>query len=331
MGIEHPSEYPEIPTIACSGILFFTDIHLAGTPPGQRLPGYTEQTLAKLAFCLEQAVARDLLPVICGDLFHWPRENPNTLLIRCIELFKPLAETPLKCWVLVGNHDKWQANYTDDVSMAVLESAGVIHVMKTAGPQCRLAAGGQLALLGASPDMSPLPKAVERHGEDTVLWVSHHGLGFPDYADQRQPLRELPGVDWLINGHLHQPQPPQRRGMTTWVNIGSLTRMSFAPRVKERRPAAAIWRPGATALERLEVPFLPFEEVFPDQPFPEMQVKEGGESLFLKGLERLTWRRTHEGAGLRQFLEDNLDPALPESTIILKLYEEISHGGTENA
>ncbi|AGW13640.1 metallophosphoesterase family protein [Megalodesulfovibrio gigas] len=323
-------ERADLPAIACAGILFCTDVHLAGTPPGQRLPGYTEQTLAKLAFCLEQAASRNLLPVICGDLFHWPRENPNTLLVRCIELFKPLAATPLKCWVLVGNHDKWQANYTDDVSMAVLESAGVIHVMKEAGPQCRVLIDGHVALLGASPDMAPLPKAVERDEADTVLWVSHHGLGFPDYADQRQPLRELPGVDWLINGHLHQPQPPQRRGMTTWVNLGSLTRMSFAPRVKERRPAAAIWRPGMTELERLDVPFLPFEDVFPDQPFPDTQIKEGGESLFLRGLERLVWKRTREGAGLGQFLSDNLDPTLPESQIILSLYEEIIHGGAQN-
>ena len=319
-----------LPVVPCEGILFCADAHLAGTPPGQRLLGYSEQTQAKLAFCLEQAAARTLLPVVCGDLFHWPRENPNTLLVRCIELFKPLAGTPRKCWVLVGNHDKWQANYTDDVSMAVLESAGVIHVMKEAGPQCLVEVHGRRALLGASPDMAPLPRTVERGEAETVLWVTHHGLGFPDYADQRQPLRELPGVDWVINGHLHQPQPPQRRGMTTWVNLGSLARMSFAQRTKERRPAAAIWRPGCTELERLDVPFLPFEEVFPDQPFPDTQIKEGGESLFLRGLERLAWKRTHEGAGLRQFLEENLDPALPESTIILSLYEEITHGGPQN-
>ncbi len=78
----------------------------------------------------------------------------------------------------------------------------------------------------------------------------------------------------------------------------------------------------------MPVPHLPFAEVFPDQPFPELQLKEDGPSLFLQGLERLSWQRTREGAGLQQFLDDNLDPEKPESAIIRDLYEEIRHDGS---
>lgn len=321
------AKWERLPRVACKGILFFTDIHLAGTPPGQRLPGYMDQMLDKLSFCLNYCQERELLPVICGDLFHWPRENPNTLLVRCLELFKPLATTDQKAWVLVGNHDKWQANYTEDVSLAVLETAGVLHVMQQAGPQCVMELADQRALLGASPDMTPIPASFAKERVETVLWVTHHGLGFPDYQDQRQQLREIPGVDWVINGHLHQPQPLQRRGQTAWANIGSLARMTFSPRTKARQPAAALWRSGCEELESVPVPHLPFEEVFPDQPFPEVQLKEDGPSLFLHGLERLSWKRTREGVGLKQFLDDNLDPADPAAAIIYALYEERRHDG----
>lgn len=320
----------DLPVIPCRGVLFLTDVHLAGTPPGQRLPGYMEQTLAKLAFCLEEARRRDLLPVICGDLFHWPRENPNELLVRCLEIFRPLAGTPLEAWVLVGNHDKWQARYTDDVSLAVLETARICKVMHTPGPQCRLEIDGRRVLLGASPDMTALPRHYPREEGETVIWVTHHGLGFRDYLEKHTPMREIPGVDWVFNGHLHQPQPMERRGATRYVNLGSLARMTFSPRTKARRPAAWIWRPDMESqdqMERLEVPFLPFEQVFPDQPFPQAQEKEPeGGSRFVAGLERLAWRRTREGAGVKQFLDENLDPSLPESSIIMQLYEEVCHG-----
>jgi hypothetical protein len=49
-------------------------------------------------------------------------------------------------------------------------------------------------------------------------------------------------------------------------------------------------------------------------------------SRFLEGLERLAWKRTREGAGLRQFLQANLNPESPETGIVWELYEEVIRG-----
>ena len=312
------------PEIAAAGLLIIGDPHLADTPPGQRLPGFREQILAKIAAALKVARERDLVPVVLGDLFHWPRENSNTLLVALIELF---AES--RPFVLVGNHDKYQARLTRDVSLSVLEAAGVVRVMAEPGPQFLLKTPAGTALVGASPDAAPIPRRFPRvkPGPDTVVWLTHHGIRFPEFADRSQDIREIPGIDWVINGHIHRPQPTVRAGATVWANPGNVTRLTFARRTMQRRPAAFVWRPGDTELSRVELPHLPFAEVFPDQEFPPEEAEDEGKSRFLQGLERLAWRRTREGMGLRQFLQANLNPDRPETRLVCELYEEVTGGG----
>ncbi len=319
-----------LPVIEANGLLFMADPHFAATPPGQRLEGYTGQILDKVAAGLAHCRAETLVPVILGDLFHWPRENPNSLLVALIELFRPCAGS-LRPWVLVGNHDKYQARYTPDVSLAVLEAAGVVTVVSECGPQFRLRAPGGRALVGGSPDFTPIPDAFSGEPGETVIWITHHNIGFPDYQDKPIRIRPIPGVDWVLNGHIHRPQPQQLAGTTRWVNAGGLTRMQFTHGNRERQPAALIWTPACQArgeLERLPLRFLPFETVFPDQELPPEPDQAAPESAFVTGLERLAWRRTREGLGLRQFLEQNLARDTPEDRLLWELYEEVVNGKT---
>lgn len=317
------------------GLFLIPDPHVAATPPGQRLEGFMDQVLDKLSACLGRARELDMVPVVLGDLFHLPRENPNQLLVVLMDLF-----SGHKPFVLVGNHDKYQARLTRDVSLAVLETAGVVRVIKRDGPVFLLRTGDGDALVCASPDGFPLPKAFEMPGvllEDDqgdhqaleVVWLTHHNIAFPEFEDRRHRLREIPGVDWIINGHIHRPQPTIAKGRTTWANPGNIVRLTFSVRSLKRRPAASIWRPGCTDLEKWEVPHLDFHQVFPDQDFPKEAGLAEGESRFLEGLERLAWRRTREGVGLRQFLESNLDSEEKESTLIWQLYEEVTGGKSQ--
>ncbi len=321
----------QLPLLTANGLLMLADPHFAATPPGQRREGYLDQVLEKVRTAMEQAVERDLVVVFLGDLFHWPRDNPNNLLVALIELFGSFGRRHRKPWALVGNHDKYQANYTSDVSLAVLEAAGVVEVISKAGEQFLLQAPGKRLLLGASPDFTPVPSRHEKAGEDVTLWITHHNVGFPDVENKRVRVRELPGVDWVVNGHIHRPQPVQVRGCTRWVNAGGLVRMQFSRYNLERRPSAVVWTPECEEkgeLERWEVPIRPFWEVFPDQELPQEEVKpEIDQSLFVAGLERLAWRRTQEGLGLRQFLDKNLqDPDSPEQQLVWRLYEEVVGG-----
>jgi len=314
-----------IETIRANGLFLVADPHLADLPPGQRLDGYLEQIMSKLAACLDRARELGMVPVLLGDLFHRPRDNSNRMLVELIRLLGPRTG-PDRVWALLGNHDKYQSRFTEDLTIAVLETAGVLRLMKEEGPQFVLKTDAGSALVGASPDGSPLPRGYEGGPDDpvTVVWLTHHNIRFPEFEDRAYAIRELPGIDWLINGHIHRPQPTVRAGQTTWANPGNITRLTFTRRSMERRPAAAIWRPGCTELERWDVPYLPFEQVFPDQELPPREQETEGESDFIRGLERLAWKRTREGMGLRQFLQDNLSRETPEGALIWELYEEVT-------
>lgn len=313
-------------TVQGKGLLLIGDAHLADNPPGQRLEGYLAQVMDKLKAGLDRAVDLDLVPVLLGDLFHWPRDNSNKMLVDLIRIFGSYTG-PYKPWVLVGNHDKYLSRFTDDVSLAVLEIAGVVNLMKDKGPQFVVETPEGRVLVGASPDGAPLPKGYEKQKDDpeTVVWVSHHNIKFGDFKDRSYSIKELPGIDWLINGHIHRPQEAVRQGQTTWANPGNITRLTFTRMSRERKPAAHIWRPGCADLESWELPHMPFAEVFPDQEFPPEEHEKEGQSQFLQGLERLAWRRTHEGVGLKEFLQDNLDATTAEGKLIWELYEEVIH------
>ena len=312
-----------LPEVKTEGLFMVCDPHVAGTPPGQRLPGYSEQILDKLAACRDEAARLEMPFVIMGDLFHWPRDNPNSLLVSLIELFRPYRP-----WVLVGNHDKYQARLTPDVSVAVLEAAGCVNLLAEPGPALRLRTSSGEVVVGASPDGSPIPAQYQKSGDETVVWLTHHNINFPDYLEKHVHMRELPGVDWVINGHIHRNQPTIRKGCTRWANPGNITRLKFSRYNLDRELNAWIWRPGCEDLEPWPVPHLPFSEVFPDQELPAEPVKdeETGRSAFIEGLERLAWRRTHEAVGLHDFLKANLNPEQPESALVWELYEEVVRG-----
>lgn len=308
-----------------SGIVFIGDPHVCASPPGFRLDDYPKSVLQKLSFCLDTAVRQKCLPIILGDLFHVPRDNPNWLLVALIEMFREICP-----WVLVGNHDKYEARLTRDVSLAVLDAAGVIRLLDRSGPVDSVEIDGRSVLIGASPDWTPLPKAADRNGYDAVIWVTHHDLAFPGYESAKTNLREIPGVDIVINGHIHTPKSPQRVGGTLWCNPGSLTRISRSVYTQSVKPVLTIWKPQAADPTSVEVPHKPFDEVFPPLNSTEDPLlADLDESMFIKGLENLALRKTSEGTGLRSFLEANLDGGNPVDKIIWELYQEVVEDGKE--
>ncbi len=308
------------------GLLFIGDPHVAASPPGYRVDAYQQTILGKLTFCLDLAARERCLPIILGDLFHLPRNNPNHLLVDLMELFRPF--TP---WVLVGNHDKHEARLTKDVSLAVLQAAGVIRLLAEPGPVAAVRIGQQRVLIGASPDWTPLPQGLAAMEADLVVWLTHHDLRFPDYEGGRFALKELPGIDLVVNGHLHTPKPPVRLGRTLWCNPGSISRLTRSPITQNREPAVSLWRPGMDLPATIVIPHRPFDEVF--VPLSEEETLSGAtvdESLFIRGLENLMMRKTQEGLGLKAFLEANLNPQDDVDAIIWDLYQEVMDAETQS-
>jgi predicted phosphodiesterase len=294
----------KLETRQARGLFLIPDPHLAGTPPMQRLDSYMDDILAKVAACLDEAARAGLVPVVLGDLFHWPRENPNSLMVALIELLRPH-----KPYVLVGNHDKYQARFTADTSLAVLDAAGVVRVLSDPGLFLRLDTPTGPALLGASPDGTPLPGSVAADPGVTTVWLAHHNIGFPDFQEKNVRIREIPGLDWVINGHIHRPQPTVTAGRTHWANPGNITPAQVQPPFQGTPPAAAI----GACLDDLE--YWPVPTGRSRKFFRTSLSARGGRDGEPRPVswrpDPVGWRRTREGAGLKDFLGRQLQTGRP--------------------
>ena len=249
-----------VPVVHGKGLFFVADPHVADEPPFEREGAYCNQVLEKVRFCLRTACDLDLIPIFLGDMFHWPVDNSEAVLEELVAMF-----TPHRPWVLVGNHDKHldARTITPDVSLMRLETRGAIRLIHRPGPVFRLKTTDETVLLGASPDGYPLPSSFTGTENETVIWIGHHNVAFADFRDKPVPIREIPGVHWMVNGHIHRPQPSEIRGMTRWVNPGNITRLTLTTYTMKRKPTATIWRPGCDDLERVIIPHLPIEDIFP--------------------------------------------------------------------
>ncbi len=217
-----------------------------------------------------------LVPIVLGDLFHYPGEVDEALFSETLALFREAAAA-IRPWALLGNHDQLRAAEPVTAPLDRLAQAGVLTLMDQAGPQFWLEHDGPVSpgacLVGASPWDTALPTAVDTGSAaatpHTVLWLTHHAIAFPDLRHFLVVPHEIPGVDWVINGHKHRPQPVLTVGRTRWANPGGMMRMKWLPRNRSRRPSVVIWTPERDWLQAWELPYRPFSEVFPVEEPPD--------------------------------------------------------------
>lgn len=292
------------------GLVFIGDPHLASRVPGFRKDDYPSTILGKLRWALAYARDCKLLPVLLGDLFHWPRDNSNRLLVELISMFDG------NVYAIAGNHDSVEDRLTDDDSLSILASSGRLRLLTPDAPWRGVVQGVDV-VLGGTPWGMRLPERFDKPPSSRpqlVIWVTHHDLSFGGYEAARLDPREIPGVDVVINGHIHRPLPSQKHGSTTWVNPGSIARVNRSDASKARRPAVLridIAPTGIWSQEEIQVPHLPFDEVF----HPEMdpgRAPQDTRSMFVRGLAELEALKTSSGAGLVAFLDRNLDPFDPD-------------------
>jgi predicted phosphodiesterase len=297
--------------IEYSGLLCIGDPHLASRVPGFRKDDYPQAVLNKLKWALDYALRERLLPAILGDLFHWPRDNANRLLVQLLEIL----EGPVIA--ITGNHDCRENQLEADDALSVLWAAGRLRLLERSGPW-RGTMGGRTVVIGGTGWGQPLPSVFDRteysrNGHHPlVIWLMHHDVRFSGYEEAgRFDPREIAGVDICINGHIHRPLPDVIAGMTTWLNPGNIARIKRSDGDRNRRPSVLRIdvRPDGWNKTLVEVPFLPFEQVFHENVISEEIPLD--DSMFVRGLAALESLKTHGGVGLRAFLDQNLDQFEP--------------------
>ncbi len=311
--------------VSYRGLLLIGDPHLKGRQPGFRKDDYPSVILDKLAWCLEYAAVNRLLPAILGDLFDKPRDNPNWMIVRLMELLKG------EVIGLYGNHDCADPELKDHDSLSLLVQSDRLRLVSEQQPWQGLMNGRQV-VVGGSSYRHPLPKryppSTEQHSVSSplVIWLTHHDILIPGYDKGNIRPREIPGVDVVVNGHIHHSKETIQAGRTAWITPGNISRLLLSD--VNRVPFVLRIDVSTRAHELLyvEVPHRPFDEVFHDLAIEESPL--GGESAFVTGLAELQARRTASGAGLRVFLEQNMTQfAPPVANEIMRLAQEILNDG----
>ncbi len=307
------------------GLLMIGDPHLEGRAPGFRKDDYPEVILEKLAWCLDYAASNRLLPALLGDLFDKPRDNPNWMLGRLLDMFQG------EILGLYGNHDVYQnPELTDHDSLSLLVKSGRIRLVSADDPW-RGVIGGRTVFVGGSSYRKPLPdrfngaQGVTNGHAPLVIWLTHHDILLPGYDKGWLKPVEIDGVDLVINGHIHRRMPDVPVGRTLWLTPGNISRRSRSEATREHVPSVLRIDigPDDYQLQYVEVPHRPFDEVFHEAVLELPAEREG--SAFIAGLAELQARRTASGAGLLEFLKQNVTQFEPDvASEILSLAREVT-------
>ena len=312
-----------------TGLLFIGDPHLASRAPGFRCDDYPRAILDKLKFALGYAREHRLLPILLGDLFEFPRDNANWLLV---ELFRLLERGTL---AIHGNHDCKENELAANDTLSVLVESGQLRLLGAETPWTGRM-NGCIVVVGGTSWGQDLPALFDRSSFEAeglpmfVLWATHHDLNFPGYEESaRMKCRTTPGIDLVVNGHIHRALGDVASDSTRWMNPGNISRVARGDATRAHVPSVlrVDVSPNGLATSRVAVPHLPFDEVF--HPDVESIPVEAGPSLFIRELAKLQASRTSTGAGLREFLDANLPGFEPKvAEYVRALAEEVLSDGT---
>jgi hypothetical protein len=334
------------PSTDVQGLLFIGDPHLEARIPGFRKDDYPQVALRKFRWCLQYARQHQLQPILLGDLFQLPQDNPNWLLSSVIESI----EEPLPA--IYGNHDVRQNSLKPNDSIHILFAGGHLQRLSLESPWTGTVAGNPV-VVGGTVWGERLPKQFSAEGPDHALtvWITHHDIFIPGYEEAgRIRPHDLPGIDLIINGHIHRRLDPVTKGSTHWITAGNITRRARSDASREHIPAVPCLLPADAAnthesifefafdsaigqhwkIQWIPVPHEPFDNVF----HPELEIdatnQEQG-SGFIADLRELTARRTDSGAGLNDFLKQHLDQFEPPvATEIQRLAAHVTSQTTDH-
>jgi DNA repair exonuclease SbcCD nuclease subunit len=325
------------------GLLFIGDPHLEARIPGFRKDDYPQAALRKFRWCLKYARQHQLQPILLGDLFHLPQDNPNWLLSAVIESI----DEPLPA--IYGNHDVRENTLKPNDSIHILFAGGHLKRISDDSPWVGMI-GGRRTVVGGTVWGEKLPKEyiADSAEQPLTVWITHHDIFIPGYEEAgRIRPSDLPGIDLIVNGHVHRRLAPVSKGGTHWVTAGNITRRARSDASRLHIPAVPCLVPMGDSftdepldtfdfqsrggdrwqMRWIAVPHESFDDVFHSEVESDDTTEESG-SGFIADLRQLTARRTDSGAGLSDYLSHHLDQfEEPVAAEILRLAEEVTASG----
>lgn len=239
--------------IECSAFIFVGDPHVTTRKPGRRKDvDFGSTVIGKMEQIVDIANEHDAQIVYLGDMFDRCHEEDESLKVRLMRLWRRAKYVPVG---IDGNHDKGSTILSDRDSLAVLRESDRINLTTAAGPIGRFRIGGVTLGLGGSPHGQEIPSDVAGVFEDVdgVIWITHEDLAFDGAYPGAQDLREIKGVQLVVNGHMHLTKPIRQVGETMWFNPGNITRMA----VDAADHVPAVWKfDPVNGIERIELAYV---------------------------------------------------------------------------
>jgi predicted phosphodiesterase len=291
---------------AAQGLLVIGDPHVGSRRPGRRKDAtWPSAVMAKLERCVALANARDLVPVILGDLFDRPVERDVALKAQLIRMLQGFRHRAI---VNVGNHDMAHTTLSDGDSLALLGICDVVDVAAVSGPVAVLDVAGRKLGLGMTPFGQAIPTNVAGllPEADRVAWFTHHDIAFEGAYPGAVPPFAVEGCDFVVNGHIHRTHKATVAGRTRWLNPGNIARLSVD--LLQHVPRAWI----LDARGELEAQDLPHEPDVFDltgrllEAASEARVAQAVESAFVSLLQAqapANLKRSDDGSLIREEIE----------------------------
>ncbi|WP_096435337.1 metallophosphoesterase family protein [Alteribacter populi] len=113
--------------------LYFTDTHIRGSAPKNRLDAFTETLKEKIEEVIEEANNKDVDFILHGgDVFDRPDLSPNTVG----QFAKQFRKAKAPIYTVAGNHDTYGHNpkTIDRTMLGLLDAFGLIHVIEPDEP-----------------------------------------------------------------------------------------------------------------------------------------------------------------------------------------------------
>lgn len=289
-----------------NGFLWVGDPHLWSKTPGKRLKqDFKEIGLNKISQAVDYALKNNLYLIFGGDLFHSDEENDIDLLTKLMRILKKMKG----CATIAGNHEKSKTVLTDDVALTLFKEAGVIYTIEENGIWACLNIGGINYYLGGTPYGQKIPNEIENKNNDKIIWFTHHDLDFGKSYPGSQKIKEIKGVNMLINGHFHKTRLPIKVGNMMAFNPGNITRLSID--TNDHIPSIWEWKPEYE--QHLEAIQLEYEKDVFDMSSKLVDYKENNEVV-----EKLSEQQISMFVEKMELSLQNQDKSITDDGIYLK-------------
>jgi len=207
------------------------DIHLSDYPPARRVAGYREHILEKIQMVVSYVNTTEHIKALCllGDIFH-SKKASNTSFFLVNRLLDILGSCIVPIFIVPGNHDVHGNNMTvfDRSPLKTLESLPNVYF-----PLERMEIDSGWGVQCLPSDRSRTAEDVKiflRKLPDNTFPLLHITLaqpGLPLFDSMIYPEAIAGIVPFLAYGDIHEPIDPYTIEGTTFINPGSVSRVSI--------------------------------------------------------------------------------------------------------